>query len=151
MKDFGRSKNGEDEYLEMGWNFKFTDLQAVVGIAQMKKLRLRAIRKREIYGLYQGRLKDVVDFVTTDLTETAPMFVDILTDNRDALQRCLAEHQIGSRKFYPPLHSQKAYGLTGHFPVSEDVSRRGLWLPSSTFLTNQQILMVCDRIREFYA
>jgi perosamine synthetase len=121
-------------------------LQAVVGIAQMKKLQIRTIRKRAIYRQYQNRLSGIVDFIPTNLVETAPMFVDILTDNRDALQRCLAEHQIGSRKFYPPLHSQKAYGLTGHFPVSEDVSRRGLWLPSSTFLTSKQIDMVCDHI-----
>jgi perosamine synthetase len=151
MKDFGRSRNGADEYLEMGWNFKFTDLQAVVGIEQMKKLEWRVRRKKEMYSLYHSLLKDTVEFIPTNLEDTTPFFMDILAEDRDDLAQFLLEHEIGSRKFYPSLHSQKAYGLSGNFPVSESAAASGLWLPSSSFLTNQQINTVCDCIKEFYA
>ena len=58
LKDFGREKSGADHYLTMGWNFKFTDIQAVIGLEQMKKLTWRIKRKKEIYKLYEESLKN---------------------------------------------------------------------------------------------
>ena len=52
LKDFGRKTGGIDWHESIGYNFKFTDLQAVVGIEQMKKLEWRVRRKKEMYMLY---------------------------------------------------------------------------------------------------
>ena len=58
---------------------------------------------------------------------------------------------MGTRVFYPPLHAEPAYGYNElSFPVTEEISRKGLWLPSSVFLTDEQIKYVCDLIKEFY-
>jgi len=59
LKDFGRVESGVDLHDEIGWNYKFTDLQAVLGIEQMKKLDWRVKRKKQIYDLYKKLLKDV--------------------------------------------------------------------------------------------
>ena len=56
LKDFGRTGGGNDIHDFIGWNFKFTDLQAAVGIEQMKKLRWRLERKKEIYRRYRANL-----------------------------------------------------------------------------------------------
>jgi perosamine synthetase len=151
LKDFGRSRGGADYHESLGYNFKFTDLQAVIGLEQMKKLAWRLRRKKEMFALYRSELEAVpgVRFLDTDLSETAPWFIDILAENRDALARHLADRGIKTRPFYPPIHSQPAYGLTGHYPVTEAAAARGLWLPSSTFLTDDDVRHVCETIRSF--
>ncbi|MEM3063015.1 MAG: aminotransferase class I/II-fold pyridoxal phosphate-dependent enzyme, partial [Nitrososphaerota archaeon] len=58
LKDFGRSRGGIDIHDVIGYNFKFTDIQAVIGIEQMKKLTWRVNRKKEIYSLYKKHLND---------------------------------------------------------------------------------------------
>ena len=62
----------------------------------------------------------------------------------------LLNNNIGSRNMYPPLNRQKAYKLKGSFPVSEKVGRNGLWLPSSSQLTDEDIDFVCEKVNEFY-
>jgi perosamine synthetase len=152
IRDFGRRQAGVDVHDSMGYNFKFTDLQAVVGIEQMKKLDWRVGRKKAMYALYQALLADLeeVVFLQTDLDEIAPWFVDALVPDPAALKRYLASHQIGSRRFYPVIPSQAAYGQGGSYPHSEYAAKHGLWLPSSSFLSDDQIAMICDRIRMFY-
>ena len=63
IKDFGRQKSGVDHHETMGFNFKFTDLQAVIGIAQMKKLDWRVARKKEMFALYQNELEGMKEVV----------------------------------------------------------------------------------------
>lgn len=152
IKDFGRSKAGVDFHETMGFNFKFTDLQAIIGIEQMKKLDWRVKRKKEIYALYKKQLSTIsqVEFIDTDLNETSPWFIDILVPEPLKLQQYLHENNIGSRPFYPPIHSQPAYKKQGSFPESEYVSEHGLWLPSSSFLNDETINVVCEQIKDFF-
>lgn len=155
LRDFGREKPGEDHYLTMGWNFKFTDLQAVIGIEQMKKLPWRVERKKAIYQLYQDQLKDVteVEFIPTDLTDTSPWFIDVLVpvDKRAGLIEHLKSQGVGSRPFYPALHSEPVYARVGSYPIAEDIALRGLWLPSSAQLTDEQVITVCVAIKEYFS
>jgi perosamine synthetase len=152
LKDFGRIAGGADIHSSIGYNFKFTDLQACVGIEQMKKLDWRIARKKEILLRYQQALGGVkpVRFFEQDLTNTTPWFVDILCERRSELQEHLKKKGIGTRAMYPPISKQKAYQRAGHHPVSELVGERGLWLPSSSQLTDGQIETVCDSVAEFY-
>lgn len=152
IRDFGRDKGGSDHYLTKGWNFKFTDMQAVVGIEQMKKLAQRVIRKKEMGKLYEEGLKDIpgVEIIPTNLEDTSPWFYDILCERREELQEYLKEKGIGTRVFYPPLHAEPAYGYEGNYPVTEVISRKGLWLPSTVTITDEQITYICECIEEFY-
>lgn len=154
LRDFGREKGGEDHYLSMGWNFKFTDIQAVVGLEQMKKMSYRVKRKKEIYALYQEELKNVkeINFFPTNLKETTPMFVDVLVpkEKRASLISYLKDKGVGSRLVYPALHGEPVYDLPGSFPGAEEISERGLWLPSASKLTNNEIVMVCTAIKSFF-
>ena len=149
MKDFGRSRSGVDYHESIGYNFKFTDLQAVIGIEQMKKLAWRLRWKKEMFRLYRDELEGLpgVRFLDTDLSHVTPWFIDVLVDDREKIAGRLLEHGIKARPFYPPIHSQPAYGVSGHYPVTEDAAARGLWLPSSTFLTDDDVKRVCEEIR----
>lgn len=152
IRDFGRERSGSDHYLEKGWNFKFTDMQSVIGIEQMKKLPERVKRKKEMAKLYEKGLAgiDGVELVPTNLEDTAPWFFDILCERRAELIAFLKENNVGSREFYPPLHAEPAYGYEGTYPVTEEISAKGLWLPSSVLVTDKQIAYICEKIREFY-
>ncbi len=152
LKDFGRERPGADHYLSIGYNFKFTDLQAVVGIEQMKKLPDRVERKKDIFRLYHKLLCDVpeIEFISTDLKDVAPWFMDILVPNPDKLAEHLKEKGIGTRRFYPALHSEPAYSLVGDYPKSEYAARFGLWLPSLCQLSDSAIVQICTAVREFY-
>jgi perosamine synthetase len=152
VKDFGRVKAGVDEHDALGYNFKFTDLQAVIGLAQMTKLDWRVQRKKEIFALYRAELADVreVTFVETNLDETSPWFIDVLVRDPGSLRQRLHGRGIGSRPFYPPLHTQAPYRQPGSFPETERASRHGLWLPSSSFLEDGTVKRICGEIRAFY-
>jgi perosamine synthetase len=156
IKDFGRPKAGVDYHEIMGLNSKFTDLQAVIGIEQMKKLDWRVKRKKEIYKLYYDLLQGIkeVELIATNLAECSPWFIDILVKGegmRDNLAKFLEGRGIGTRPFYPAIHTQPPYShVKGNFKVSESVSQRGLWLPSSSFLTNDDVERVCGEIKAFF-
>lgn len=154
IKDFGRAKGGIDIHDEFGLNFKFTDLQAVIGIEQMKKLAYRVKRKKEIYKRYVSLLSDIkeVSFIETNLSQTTPWTIDIFTASPDRLMNYLSARNIGSRRIYPPVSSQKIYrnDYKNSFPISSQFSSRGLWLPSSTKLTNKEIDFVAKEIHQYF-
>lgn len=152
IRDFGRASGGCDHYLSLGWNFKFTDLQAVIGLEQMKKLPWRVERKKAMGKLYESLLAGIpgVELVPTDYAQTTPWFFDILCENRAGLMAFLEAQGIGTRAFYPPLHSEPVFDLHETYPVAEAVSRKGLWLPSTITLSDAQIRTVCAAIRSFY-
>jgi len=152
IKDFGREGGGTDWHDIMGFNFKFTDIQAVIGIEQMKKLSVRVQRKKQIYQLYVSELSEIksLEFIPTS-GETAPWFVDIYTENPLKLLNFLKEHQVGARQVYPPINHQKVYADGRKYPVSERYCYLGLWLPSSSFLTDDQVLHICKLIKTFFS
>lgn len=152
IKDFGRIDRNTQDHDEIGFNFKFTDIQAALGIAQMKKLEWRLKRKKEMYKLYQESLKNVakVKFFPTDLIQTSPWFIDILVDDPVKLSGYLKSKDIGTRLFYPAIHTTKPYKGQEKFPNSLWAAAHGLWLPSSTFLADSDIISICQHIKEFY-
>jgi len=153
LKDFGRSGGGNDVHEMIGFNFKFTDIQAVIGIVQMGKLGWRVNRMKEIYSRYEENLLNIreVQFFNQDLQNTTPWFIDVKAENRDKLMAFLKINNIGSRVMYPPINKQQAYNVEGEHMVSNEIGIYGLWLPSSSKLSNNQIDYVCSKIEEFYS
>ena len=152
IKDFGRASGGTDLHETIGYNFKFTDIQAVLGLTQFKSLGSRIHKKRRIYQRYKLGLSrlEMIEMLPTDLNETTPWFIDIYVDEPDALAEWLKEMNIGTRRIYPAIHTQKAYDLTANCPNAELMAKRGLWLPSSVQLEDAQIDYVVDKIVEYY-
>ena len=152
LKDFGRSSGGNDIHNTIGYNFKFTDIQAVIGIEQMKKLQWRVNRKKEILRLYIENLKNIsqIRFFEQNLENTTPWFIELLVEKRDLLIKHLKKNNIGSRLMYPPINKQLAYRLEGEHPISNRVGDQGLWLPSASQISDNEINYICDSIKIFY-
>lgn len=152
LKDFGRAHGGTDIHDSIGFNFKFTELQACVGLAQMRQLPERIERKKAIWQRYWNGLQGVpgVQLFAHDLRRCTPWFIDGRFARRDELAAHLKREGIGTRTMYPPIHRQKAYDLAGEHPVSEAIGREGLWLPSMIQLTDGQIERICAAVRSFY-
>lgn len=153
LRDFGREKPGADHYLTQGWNFKFTDLQAVIGIEQMKKVPARVERKKAIGMLYEKLLGDLsqLEFIPTNYSNTTPWFYDILVEDRTGLKDYLKQNGIGTREFYPALHSEPVFNIKDcNCPIAEEIARKGLWLPSAVQLTDEQVVYICSQICKYY-
>ena len=137
LKDFGRLKGGNDIHDYLGFNFKFTDLQAVIGIEQLKTIGWRINKKRQIYRWYHG----------VEAPEgSVPWFIEYYGSDRDKVYVKLMKKGIGCRKMYPPIHTQKIY-KNGSFPWAQDAANNILWLPSSLSLTYKKV----DYIKKQYA
>ncbi|MBS7654463.1 DegT/DnrJ/EryC1/StrS family aminotransferase [Candidatus Bathyarchaeota archaeon] len=150
LKDHGRLDKS-DHHPYIGYNFKLTDLQAAVGIAQFKKLNGRIQRSRELLKLYREELENIkgITFPETK-PETVLWYVDILTDKPLRLKEYLESRGIETRPFYKPLHEQPCYRRDGNFENTCKVSSRGLWLPSSTFLSDEDIVYICNHIKGYF-
>lgn len=152
LKDFGRSGGGNDIHDSIGYNFKFTELQACIGIEQMKKLPARVERKKEIWRRYADNLTGVsgIKLFNHDLERTSPWFIDSLAENREGLIAHLKAAGIGTRVMYPPINKQIAYQVVGEHPVSSLIGGKGLWLPSAVQLTDAEIDRISNEIQSFY-
>lgn len=152
LKDFGRSSGGNDVHDSIGFNFKFTEMQAVIGNEQMKKLPFRIEKKKEILLQYKKMLAVVkeVHFFDQNLSYTTPWFIDIYVERRNELVNFLKLNGVGTRTMYPPINKQKAYNLPGYYPVSSLIGEKGLWLPSASQLTITQINRICQLIDIFF-
>jgi perosamine synthetase len=146
-KNFGRKCGGIDVFETFGINAKFTDIQAVIGLEQMKKLPGRVERLQEIWTRYYSKLHKYMIPPTYD--GWLPWFVDVFITDRDALVEFLKVHNVQTRPTYPEIHKTPMYDQDREFPVSEYVSANGLFLPTHTCLKNEEIDYVCKLI-EFY-
>ena len=161
IKNYGRDRKGTYVHETIGFNFSFTDLQAAIGIAQMKKLAAIVAKKQEIYDRYIQELGAVECFrpVYVDpRCEPVFWFTSFLCGDPESLSLFLREQQIQTRRFFLPLHQQPCYadgryvrGAGGDFRISEAVYRQGISLPSSYRLTSDDQSHVIEQIRRFYA
>ena len=151
QKHQGRTGRGIYIHEHIGYNFRLTDLQAAVGLAQLNKLPVIIDMKKKNEALYRELLDGVVEFPYVDpRCFNVPFRVNILVDDPESLSDYLNKNNIGSRGFFYPLHMQPCYNQPGYFPASVCAYSRGLSLPSSARLTKEQIGYVCDKIKEYY-
>ncbi len=162
LKDFGRKIGAKKNMMSafdhhiVGHNFKFTEFQAAVGISQMKKLQKRIEIKKNMFKIYHECLEKIheITFIETDLNKITPWMSDIIIQNKtkkNKLINFLDKKNIETRIFYPPIHKLKPYFTNNKkFPVSSEISDKGLWLPSSTTLTNKEINFICKEIKNFF-
>lgn len=152
LKDFGRSGGGNDIHDSIGYNFKFTELQACIGIEQMKKLPERTARKKAIWQRYRDNLtgQTGLRLFSHDIENTSPWFIDALANTREELAVHLKAAGIGTRVMYPPINKQLAYSEPGEHIVSNQIGQNGIWLPSAVQLTDSEIDFICESITKFY-
>jgi perosamine synthetase len=147
---------------ELGWNFRMTNLQAALGVAQLERIDEFVIRKRIMGEKYTEYLSDIPGLqLPLAKTEYANniywVFGLVLKDevhlNVSEVIMYLQKHNIGSRPFFWPMHEQPVFKKMGLFneescPVAEIISRRGFYIPSGLALTEEQLKEVSIVLRE---
>jgi len=157
FKNQGRLKRGTFVHQHMGYNFRITDLQAAIGIAQFKRVAQNIERKKAIRAAYYERLQGCQGVrlpADNGFGEVVPFRTNILVDDPEGLSKFLAERDIASRRFFYPLHRQPAFNggnsvVRQRLIYSVRLFETGLMLPSGLDLTESQIEHVCDCVREF--
>ncbi len=148
----------------LGFNFRLTNLQAALGVAQLERIEEIVARKREVGALYTERLGEI-DGLTLPVEKPWArsvfwmfgLLVDEATGlDATALAGRLAEREIETRPFFLGMHEQPALHRLGLFsgeryPVAERIARQGLYLPSGLALTDEQVETVCAAVRESLA
>jgi perosamine synthetase len=160
---FGKQRRFIHE--EMGWNFRMSNLQAAVGVAQMERLTETIVKKRQIGEWYDTLLNDAagIERLTshTDYAENIHWVYGMVLDEsipfdaEEAMKR-LAALGIGSRPFFWPMHEQPVFRKMGLFadescPVAERIARRGFYIPSGLALTHAQASEVSEGLRAVLA
>jgi len=161
LKNHGRAKKGTFIHESVGFNFAFTDLQAAIGISQMKKMPAIVKKKREIHDCYVQQLQGIKGFHPAQIDsrcEPVFWFTSFLCDDTEGLSAFLQQQNIQTRGFFYPLHRQPCYAdrkyiknIDHDFCVSDAVYRRGISLPSSYSLTEAEQAFVIEQIQRFYA
>ncbi len=150
-----RGTGGDDLHNTIGYNFRFTDLQAAVGLGQLHYLRARIKRMKRNYQLYAKNLKNIKEiriFKTKIDKGEIPQWTDALIERRDELEKYLKSQNIDCRKYWYPIHRQLAYKLPDkNFPNSTKFLPQALWLPSAFTLSDEDVLSVAKRIKEFFS
>ncbi|HKW78850.1 MAG TPA: DegT/DnrJ/EryC1/StrS family aminotransferase [Candidatus Limnocylindria bacterium] len=156
LKDQGRptrGTGGDDLHPAVGYNFKLTNLQAAVGLAQLERLDERLARQSAIYSTYARELRGVdgIRLPGFDLAAgELPLWTDAVAERRDALDRHLRERNMHCRRFWHPLHRQAPYrGSDDRYPNTTRVAPMAIWLPSAFTLADDDIRRVCGEIRSF--
>lgn len=146
----------------LGWNYRMTNLQAALGMAQMARLAQTVAKKRAMGKRYGEKLAAVPGItLPVDRVNRAEniywVFGVVLDDDHPldaagAMAR-LAEQGIGTRPFFWPMHRQPVFERMGLFagetyPVAQRLGRRGFYLPSGLALTPEEIDTVCRAVKE---
>jgi len=158
LKDQGRparGTGGDDLHNVIGYNFKFTDLQAAVGLGQLTYLESRIERMKRTYQLYVEFLSGLTGISLFDFNiggGEVPQWIDALVERRNDLDKYLRNNNIDCRRYWYPLHTQIPYRLPDeNFPNSTKLSPKALWLPSAFTLSDSDIETVCNRINDFFS
>jgi perosamine synthetase len=148
---------------EIGWNYRMTNLQAALGIAQLERIEEHINRKRWIGRKYNELLADLQDLCFLPIPKTAYaeniywVYTIVLRDdypkNAKQVMKELGEKGIGTRPFFYPMHLQPVFKKMGLFkeeryPNSEKLYERGFYIPSGLALTEEQINEVSNALYE---
>lgn len=149
-------------HYELGWNYRMTNLQAAIGLAQIENLSKHINLKRNIGKLYLKLLQDVnviqLPIESTNYSENIFWVFGILLKdeiNIDALQIMdkLKKLGIGSRPFFYSLNKQPVLTKLGLFkgesyPISEMLSKKGFYIPSGLGITEDQIIKCSEILKK---
>jgi perosamine synthetase len=139
---------------ELGYNYRMTNIQAALGVAQLENIRKIVKKKRWIGSLYNKFLKDLTGvYKPIPKTEYCNniywVYSIVLTEDVSKkakdIMLSLQSYKIGTRPFFYPMHQQPVFKKMGMFsrcslPNSEYLYQKGFYLPSGLALTEEQIM-----------
>ena len=161
LKNLAFSKERRFLHTDLGFNYRMTNIHAAIGLAQFEKIDELVERRRRNAHLYNRLLGDIEGIrlpVEKEWAKNVYWMYSILIENefgmnRDELMEKLSAKGIETRAFFIPMHEQPVFKNRGlfkgeNYPIADDLSKTGMYLPSGSGLEEEEIKFVCGTIKE---
>lgn len=154
LENQGRYNDNPYWHPEIAYNYRMTNIQAAIGLAQLERIEELLAIRRQNAAHYNRRLAGIPGISLPPNTDWADnvywMYSVVVGDefgvSRDELRSMLRAAGIDSRPFFYPVHTLPMYNTGQSLPVAESLGQRGINLPSGASLTSDQIDYICDTI-----
>jgi len=154
------SKNNRFNHYDISWNYRYTNIQAALGLSQLKRIDRIVKKKHEIGNYYYKHFKDIKNIILqpNKLSYCKNIYwvfgIVIKKNNKNNIKEVikkLSSRNVGTRPFFWPMHKQDAFKSKGYFknvnlPNSEFISKNGFYLPSGLGLTLKELKFVKDTV-----
>lgn len=155
LKDHAMSKKKRYYHPDIGFNYRLTNMQAAVGLAQLEKIEKFIDKKRMIASWYNKRLSHISGIKTPPEKPWAKnvywMYSVLIDKNsgisRDEFMKRLLKRGIDTRPFFYPIHKLPPYRKNLSLPNTEKVSGQGVNLPSFPALKEKEVDFICNNIK----
>jgi perosamine synthetase len=146
-------------FLMVGYNYRMTNIEAAIGLAQLEKIEYHLQQRKNISKWYKENLLLLQDYVEYQTEQPNGhnvewMFSILLKypypQSRDKTMELLAERGIETRPIFYPLHIMPPYKEDKMYPVAEDIAARGINLPTFTNLTEEDVKYICQSMKEIF-
>ena len=162
LRNLSFGKKNRFNHTDLSWNYRFTNIQASLGLSQLKRINDVIKRKREIGNFYYNNFKKNTNvIIQPNKLEYASniywVFGIILKNKfynkRQEIQKKLLRKNIETRPFFWPMHKQNIFIKMGLFkgesyPIAENLAKNGFYLPSGVGLKNSQLKYIVKIVNE---
>jgi len=153
LRNLNFGKINRYNHTDLSWNYRFTNIQAALGLSQLKRIRNIVKRKREIGKFYYNHFKEnkymqIQPYKLKYATNIYWVFGIVLKNKfknrKTEILKKLLNKGIDTRSFFWPMHKQTIFKKMGLFknesyPVAENLAKNGFYLPSGLGLSNKQL------------
>ncbi len=156
LRDHAMSKDKRYWHTEVGYNYRMTNIQAALGLAQLERIDELLEKKRQIFAWYKEyfyEIKGITLNIEKEWAKNVYWMVSIVLDNdlgitRDELIIALKNNNIDSRPFFYPISQMPMYYTENINPTTYSISKRGLNLPSSVNLQKQEVEYIVSTLKD---
>lgn len=151
LKDHAMTKKKRYYHTCIGFNYRLTNMQAAVGLAQLERIEDFIEKKRKIASWYNRRLAGIPGIKTPPekpwVRNVYWMYSILVDRNRDRFIKKLLQKGIDTRPFFYPVHKLPPYKIKLSLPNTERISKEGLNLPSYPALKEHEVEYICKSIK----
>ncbi len=162
LRNLSHSPDRRFVHEELGFNYRLTNLQAALGLAQLERLDQSVAKKRRMGALYNAHFEGMAELElpppSTDYADNiywvyGMVLADKVRLDAQEMMRRLEQLRVGTRPFFWGMHEQPVFRKMGLFkgeryPVAERIARRGFYVPSGLGITEEQQLRVVAAVKE---
>jgi perosamine synthetase len=156
LRDHGMDPHRRYWHTLLGFNYRMTNLQAAVGVAQMEKIDAIIAQKLDMASAYRGILSGAqgvtLPVEVEGIRNVYWLFTLLLSPsifgNRESIVARLNQKGIETRPVFPPVHIQPIYSTGQHLAIAESISQTGISLPSSVGITRGDVSLISSSLLE---